>query len=276
MVNLTTAVVFVYYSLAKLMLVTRCFGSGGRSISSSLGHVYFKCYTHNVRCKTVTGVVMIKYVVYYRVSTKGQGESGLGLEAQKRDVDLYLDGYSKAPYEVLSTLTDVKSGKGGLRDRHALLRAVELSERSGATLLVAKLDRLSRDVELIAHLVKRVELKVACMPNADKFQLHLYAALAEQERDFISARTKSALAAAKARGVKLGGYRGQTKARNTALSEDVTRFAESHKMTLELMLGQGLSLREMAVRLNGGGFLTRSGVRFGPVQVKRMISRLGL
>lgn len=210
------------------------------------------------------------------MSTKGQGESGLGLEAQKRGIDLYLDGYSKSPYEVLSTLTDVKSGKGGLADRQALQEAVELSVKSGATLLVAKLDRLSRDVELIAHLVKRVELKVACMPNADKFQLHLYAALAEQERDFISARTKSALEAAKTRGVKLGGYRGQTKVRNAVLNEDVTRFAESHKVTLVLMLEQGLSLREMALRLNGGGFRTRSGGEFAPTQVRRLLIRLKL
>lgn len=219
---------------------------------------------------------MIRYVVYYRVSTKGQGESGLGLEAQQRDIDLYLSNYSGQPFDVVRAFTDIKSGKGGLNQRELLAEAVHLCEEVGAILLVAKLDRLSRDVELIAHLVKRVDLKVACMPSADKFQLHLYAALAEQERDFISARTKAALSAAKVRGVKLGGYRGLTKARNTRANQEAVAFAEEFRLVLGLMTEQGLSLSTMAAKLNQQGSRTRTGTEFGPVQVNRMIKRLGL
>ncbi len=219
---------------------------------------------------------MIKYVVYYRVSTKKQGESGLGLEAQERDVNLFLESYSGQPYEVLSTVTDVMSGKGRLCERPALKQAVELAEKEGATLLIAKLDRLSRDVELIAHLIKRVDLKVACMPAADKFQLHLYAALAEQERDFISARTKAALKAAKARGVKLGGLREGTAARNAGATAAAQISAEPFRAEFEEMLRNGYKLREMAASLNRRGIKTAKGGQWQATQVKRMIDRLNL
>ena len=146
-----------------------------------------------------------KYVIYLRVSTKQQGDSGLGLEAQERDIDIFLNSYNKGQFEIIGKFKDVMSGKGSVEERPTFKKAVELAKQHNATLLVAKLDRLSRDVETVARLIKAVDIKVACMPYADKFQLHLYAALAEQERDFISARTKAALQAAKARGVKLGG-----------------------------------------------------------------------
>ena len=148
---------------------------------------------------------MKQFVIYTRVSTKRQGKSGLGLEAQQRDIELYLQNYAEVPYEVLGSFCDIESGKHS--DRPELNKAMDLAIQSKATLLVAKLDRLSRDVELIAGVIKRCDLIVASMPNADKFQLHIYAALAEQEREFISVRTKAALAEAKAKGVKLGGSR---------------------------------------------------------------------
>lgn len=217
---------------------------------------------------------MLKYVVYYRVSTKKQGESGLGLEAQQRDVELFLANYSGTPYEVIDTVQDVLSGKGGLAERPALKAAVALAEREGATLLVAKLDRLSRDVELIAHLIKRVELKVACMPNADKFQLHIYAALAEQERDFISKRTKAALAAAQARGQTLGGLRPGTAARNTGARMAADAAAEQFRAEFTEMRKNGYSVSDMVKSLNDRGHTTSKGGTWQHVQVKRMLVRL--
>lgn len=151
----------------------------------------------------------MKYVTYMRVSTKKQGDSGLGLEAQKRDLVLYFNHYAIGEHEVVGEYTDVESGKARV-DRPEFNKAVALARKEKACLLVAKLDRISRDVETIAGLIKRVDLKVACMPHADRFQLHLFAALAEQEREFISQRTKAALVAAKERGTLLGGLRDKT------------------------------------------------------------------
>ena len=217
---------------------------------------------------------MIKYVVYYRVSTKKQGESGLGLEAQERDVRLFLDSYSGKPYEVIQTVTDVMSGKGHLTDRPELKKAVELAEKENAVLLVAKLDRLSRDVELIAHLIKRVDLKVACMPAADKFQLHLYAALAEQERDFISARTKAALKEAKARGVKLGGLRDGTAERNAGATMAAKTNAEQFRAEFDEMKRNGYNMSRMVESLNRRGIKTAKGGDWQVTQVKRIFGYL--
>ena len=136
---------------------------------------------------------MNKYVIYLRVSSDEQGKSGLGLEAQERDINLFLENYSEQPYEVLGKYVDVQSG--GDNDRPELLKAIQLAKKTKSTLLIQKICRISRRVSFIASLIedKDLDFKVASMPFADKFQLHIYAALAEQERDFISSRTKAAL-----------------------------------------------------------------------------------
>ena len=154
---------------------------------------------------------MAKYVLYYRVSTKRQGKSGNGLEAQKRDIQLFLDTHTEEPFEVLGEYQDIESGRSD--DRSELQKAIALCKKEKATLLVSKLDRLSRKVSYIASLMedKKLNFRVASMPHADKFQLHIYAALAEQERDFISTRTKAALASVKAKGTLLGGARANQK-----------------------------------------------------------------
>lgn len=119
---------------------------------------------------------MERFVIYTRVSTKSQGKSGLGLEAQRRDIDLYLQNYAPA-HEIIGNYKEVVTGAKA--DREELNKAINLARSKNAILLVSKLDRLSRDVEFIAGLIKRVTLRVAAMPNADNFQLHIYAALAE-------------------------------------------------------------------------------------------------
>ena len=217
---------------------------------------------------------LTKYVIYFRVSTKRQGESGLGLEAQKRDIEIFLERYSAEPYEVLRTFTEVESGT--LDTRPHLQTAIALAKAEKAILLVSKLDRLSRDVEFIAGLIKRCNFKVACMPNADKFQLQLYAALAEQEREFISQRTKQALQAAKARGVKLGGLRDTTMKRNEVVAQKADAFAMKHKKLLKSLVAQKLSLNAIAASLNETGLRTVRGKGFTATQVSRMIDRLGI
>lgn len=218
---------------------------------------------------------MEQYVVYMRVSTADQGRSGLGLEAQKRDIGLYLENYSPEPYEVLGEFTDVQSGKDD--DRPALAEAIALAKREKATLLVAKLDRLSRKVSFIATLMDdpKLKLRVAVMPHADKFQLHIYAALAEQERDFISQRTKAALRQAKARGVRLGGLRDKTMRRNEVVKANAQKRAEKlHGLVLP-MRDRGATLAEIAAELNKNGIKTARGGEWQATQVKRVIERAG-
>jgi DNA invertase Pin-like site-specific DNA recombinase len=218
----------------------------------------------------------MEYVIYYRVSTKRQGESGLGLDAQKRDVNLFLENYSPTPYKILGEFTDIASGASNTRVEFN--KAVELAQKNKAVLLVAKLDRLSRDVETIAGLIKRVDLKVAQMPNADKFQLHLHACLSEQEREFISLRTKAALAEAKARGVKLGGNRGNIDKANAAATTKANQDAEQYRQHIKLILTSlpNPTFKGVANELNKLGVKTVRGSEWQAVQVQRMMKRLGM
>ncbi|ASY63595.1 resolvase family protein [Sinorhizobium sojae CCBAU 05684] len=216
---------------------------------------------------------MKQYIVYTRVSTDDQGKSGLGLEAQQRDIDIYLEQYSVVPYEVIATFQDVLSGADD--NRPELTKALALARKTGAELLVAKLDRLSRKVSFIAAIMddKRVNLRVASMPHADKFQLHIYAALAEQERDFISARTKAALQSAKARGVKLGGLRDKTNERNKAAKAKADRFAASVLPLVQKLRDAGETLQAIADALNDAGKQSPRGGQWTATSVKRVIER---
>lgn len=216
-----------------------------------------------------------KYVIYYRVSTKRQGESGLGLEAQERDISLFLDNYSDVPFEVVGTFTDVESGKHATRPE--LEKALNMARAQSAELLVAKLDRLSRRVSQIAALMddKKLSIRVAAMPNADKFQLHIYAALAEQERDFISLRTKQALASAKERGTKLGGLRDATMKRNAA-ARRVADIAAHRIADIALPLREsGKSYQAIANALNAAKVQTpRGGLGWYASSVRNALKRL--
>lgn len=217
---------------------------------------------------------MKQYVIYKRVSTASQGESGLGLDAQERDIRLFLDTYSDTPYEVVAECVDVLSGKTA--DRPQLQEALALVRSTGAELLVAKLDRLSRKVSFIATLMDdpKVKLRVASMPHADKFQLHIYAALAEQEREFISLRTTAALAEAKARGVKLGGLRDKTMQRNAAIQANAAARAQKVAGIIVPLREAGKPLQEIADHLNSAGVPTARGGSWQPSQVKRVLDRL--
>lgn len=217
---------------------------------------------------------MKRYVIYRRVSTDEQGKSGLGLEAQDRDIRLFLEGYSDQPFEVVAEFTEVASGSDDRRPE--LTKALDMARKHGAELLVAKLDRLSRKVSFIASLLddRKVQLRVAAMPQADKFQLHIYAALAEQERLFISIRTKAALKEAKARGVKLGGARDKTMKRNQEVQRKAAERAQNVAGLIQPLREAGKSLREIAAELNRAGVRTARGGEWQASQVKRTIERL--
>lgn len=215
---------------------------------------------------------MKQFIKYFRVSTRKQGDSGLGLAAQQRDIDLYLTAYAETPFEVLGEFTDVQSGKDD--NRPELQQAMELAEKTGATLLVAKLDRLSRKVSFVSAIMerKRLNLIVATMPNADKFQLHIYAALAEQEREFISLRTKQALAPLKGTG-KLGGNRGNIVAANEAARAVADTHASKVIATIEPLKKAGLTLQQIADTLNKSGVATSRGGKWFPTTVSNVLKR---
>ena len=217
-----------------------------------------------------------RYVLYFRVSTQKQGRSGLGLDAQKRDIDLYLENYSEQPYEILGTFKDIQSGADN--DRPELKKAIELAKRTKSILLVQKICRLSRRVSFIASLIedKELDFKVAQMPFADKFQLHIYSALNEQEKDFISSRTKSALKSWKERNPdkKLGAPVHHIKALAKARRAKAIKEAKRIEGLIVPLKQQGKSLRVICDVLNNSGITTSKGRSFYPSKVSRTLSIL--
>lgn len=217
-----------------------------------------------------------KLVAYRRVSTKGQGESGLGLEGQEAAIA----AYAKATgCQVIATYTEVESGKRS--DRSELLKAMAHARRSKATLVIAKLDRLSRNVAFLANLMEGGVDFVACdNPTANRLTIHILAAVAEDEARRISERTRAALAAYKARGGVLGtdnltpeGRDRGSKAGVLALKEKArAEYADVAPLILQLDV-EGMTQKAIADRLNADGHTTRTGKPWGQVQVKRIIDR---
>ena len=217
-----------------------------------------------------------RFVAYYRVSTARQGRSGLGLEAQREAVHNHLNG---GDWKLVEEHTEVESGKRA--DRPELARALTACRVHNATLVIAKLDRLARNVEFIARLMNSgVDFVAVDMPQANRLTVHIMAAMAEHEREMISARTKAALARAKARGVKLGGDRGNlprvarrgsrasAKARSEAASKRASDLAEviadlrQHGCKSLKAIAEGLTERE--IRAPRGG-------EWSPTQVMRIV-----
>jgi DNA invertase Pin-like site-specific DNA recombinase len=221
-----------------------------------------------------------KFVSYIRVSTAKQGASGLGMEAQKEAISRYLNGGS---WELLSEFVEVESGKKA--DRPELTKALQHCQMTGATLVIAKLDRLSRDLHFISSLQKAgIEFTACDMPSANKFTVHIFAALAEHEREMISQRTKAALAALKARGVKLGKPENLTKAaadKGAAMASEArtVKADEFAAQVAPLIAGyrdQGMSLNGIAAKLNADSILTARGKSgaWTPTAVKNLLARL--
>ncbi len=184
------------------------------------------------------------YILYFRVSTMRQGASGLGLEAQRAASENYCRSTGG---KILREFTEVESGKRS--DRPELKAALAACRATGATLLIAKLDRLARNVHFLSGLLESgVRCVAADMPNADRFMLHVYAAMAEEEGRRISERTRAALAAAKARGVRLG----QTAEKLAEINRDCAdRFASQvGPMIRGWIENDNMTFRAVAARLN--------------------------
>jgi DNA invertase Pin-like site-specific DNA recombinase len=217
-----------------------------------------------------------KFVSYLRVSTARQGASGLGLEAQRAAVTGYLNG---GRWMLLQEIVEVESGKRN--DRPALAAAIRLCRKHRATLVIAKLDRLARNVAFISNLMESgVEFVAVDMPQANRFVVHILAAVAEQEAEATSKRTKAALAAAKARGTKLGGRRVSAErfAEIGAVGREIrTQNAKALRAELlptiaQIQAAGAISLRQIAGELNTRGISTARGGEWSAVQVQRVLN----
>lgn len=219
-----------------------------------------------------------RYVTYVRVSTQKQGASGLGLEAQRKAVSDYLAANKGA---VVAEFREVESGK--LNERPELQAALKRCRQTRATLLVAKLDRLSRSAAFLLNLRDSgVKFVCADMPDANELTIGVLASVAQHEREAISARTKAALAAAKARGVRLGNPRLTAGTIKTAamarsgLTAKADAFAEDLREVIEAARAEGkATLNQLADHLVGLSCPTPRGRVWTPTSVRRLLLRLG-
>jgi DNA invertase Pin-like site-specific DNA recombinase len=219
-----------------------------------------------------------RYVAYYRVSTERQGRSGLGLDAQRRTVEDFLHstgGTLSAEY------VEVQSGKDDTRPK--LAEALRLCKLTRTTLLIAKLDRLSRNVAFLATLQQSgTKFVAADMPEANELVVHILAAVAQAERKAISERTTAALAAAKRRGVRLGNPRLKPGTRASArvatlIAQKVAkaRAEELRELVMDARAQGCQTLRAIAERLNQLAIPTARGGRWAPASVARLRAQLG-
>lgn len=209
-----------------------------------------------------------RYVAYLRVSTTRQGESGLGLEAQREAVTRFVRGSGG---DLIDELVEVESGK--LTGRPGLLAALALCRKSSACLVIARLDRLARNVAFVSSLMDSgVEFIAVDAPYANRLMLHILAAFAEHEREMVSARTKAALQAAKARGVVLGANGAVLAAKRKT---EAKAFADTLTATVTDITAAGsTTLQSISDRLNGLGLLTREGAKWSPSTTRRLLARI--
>lgn len=209
------------------------------------------------------------FVAYYRVSTAKQGASGLGLEAQRSTVERYLNG---GKWHIVAEFTEIESGRNS--DRPALAQALAAARLHRVPLVVAKVDRLTRSVALLSRLLEAgVEVRFCDLPQLEgptgRFMLQQMAAVAELEAGLISMRTKAALTAAKARGVKLGGDRGQTLDDATRAAGRAARTAHAQSRADDL----APTIRDLQAADRGIG-TPRGGSEWTPAQVARVLARI--
>jgi DNA invertase Pin-like site-specific DNA recombinase len=223
-----------------------------------------------------------KFVSYLRVSTERQGRSGLGLEAQRKAVEDYLNG---GAWQLLREYVEVESGKRS--DRPQLLAALAHAKATGATVLIAKLDRLARNVAFISNLMESgVEFVAADMPMANRLTVHVLAAVAEHEREMISQRTRAALGAAKARGKRLGNPNGARALRAAGAGQAgwtagatgnrtaADKFVAQLAPVIEAVRADGItSLEGIAAELNARGILTARGGQWYATTVRNLLAR---
>ena len=219
------------------------------------------------------------YIAYYRVSTKKQGKQGWGIAAQKAVVKHFAE---KAGAQLVDHYTEVGSGKD-IETRPILQKAVDACEAQEATLIVARLDRLSRDVEHVFQLKKRLGDRLICcdLPHTDSLTLSIFAGLAQRERELISIRIKAALKAKKARGEKLGTPQNLTqkgRALGRQAQQEKAKKNPNTQRAVQLIVAyrqMGYTLQAIADLLNNNSFKTARGKRFGANTVKYLLDKYG-
>jgi DNA invertase Pin-like site-specific DNA recombinase len=216
-----------------------------------------------------------RFIAYYRVSTATQGRSGLGVEAQQAAVRAFLNG---GDWKLLGEFTEVESGANNARPE--LGKALNACRLKGATLVIAKLDRLSRDAHFLLGLDKAgVDFVAADMPSANRMTVGIMAVVAEEERRMIAARTKAALAAAKARGTILGGWKGGPKVDGklgaAANKGKADAFASKLAPIMAELQGRGLSLRQIATELKAQGIQTPRDGNWTAAAARSVLARIG-
>lgn len=216
-----------------------------------------------------------KAIAYYRVSTKKQGASGLGLEAQRAAVESYAVGAGLA---IIGEYTEVETGTNK-RTRPELARAMQAAQAAGATLLIAKLDRLARNVHFISGLMESgVKFVAVDMPEVDNLTIHILAAVAEKEAQLISQRTRAALEAKREREGEWRVSQLDDAARRRGAATMRRRAARAYRgvaYTARLLRNAGMSYSAIADELNANGFTTSRGKPFRAMTVKRILDRAG-
>lgn len=215
---------------------------------------------------------MPDYVAYYRVSTARQGQSGLGLEAQQAAVRTFLSSGD----QIVTEFIEIESGRKNARPQ--LVAAMQAAKEAGAVLLVAKLDRLARNIAFLSALMEsRVRFKAVDMPAADEFTIHVLGAVAEKEAKAISVRTRDALAAKKARGHQLGTPANMTdsaREKGHQQRQENARTNLANRQAAELArLYRSLhwNYRQIAAQLTSSGYYTRRGCTFTAAGVRRLL-----
>jgi DNA invertase Pin-like site-specific DNA recombinase len=218
-----------------------------------------------------------KAIAYFRVSTSKQGHSGLGLEAQRESVHIFSQAYG---YEIVEEFIEIESGKND--SRPILQKALARSKKIGGCLVIAKLDRLARSVSFISQLMDaKTDFRATDYPDAPPLVLHIMTAVAQEEARACSERTKAALAAAKARGVLLGGTNPKCRnltpgARERGHKTIKSKAQEAYVDILQeirLMRIRGSSFQEIADTLNARERMTRNGKTWHPIQISRVLNR---
>lgn len=214
-----------------------------------------------------------RVVSYLRVSTARQGKSGLGLDAQREAVAGYV---AQRGASLVAEFEEVETGKGSnaLEKRPQLRAAIALAKKRRAVLVIAKLDRLARNVHFVSGLMETgVQFRCCDYPNADTFMLHIYASVAQQEGERISSRIREALAAKKASGAPVGNP-ASLQPMNGARAQAAAEQAEKLRPTLQAYQAQGMRQRDMVAALTAAGVPTASGGQWSLMQLQRILSRI--
>ena len=210
------------------------------------------------------------FVVLLRISTaKTGGIDSNGIASQRRDINLFLQQQHNP--RVIQEFVEVESGAA--KERPLLEQAIKCCQKHRCPLLVQKVDRLTRDVETLGRLtkMKNLDIKIASLPNADNFQIHLYGILASQEREFISQRVRAGMREAKNRGVKFGNPK--LAELNKTRKHQARIHAYEHADLIKNLRSEQKTYRQICELLNSSGIKTRTGKSFHPVQIHRILKR---